>query len=134
MRAGPLASGAGKWAAILALVAATAAAEPRAAAWLELRVFDAGYGDSLLVTTPEGHHLLFDAGRGTAGDDLVQRRLLPYFRERGIRKLDGFFVSHPHWDHYGDPVALRREVPYDALYVNADGAHALPELVPAARA
>jgi competence protein ComEC len=112
------------------LCGATASAQGRPPAWLEIRFFDAGYGDSILLSTPEGHHLLIDAGRATAGDDLVQRRLVPYFNARGIRKLDAFLVSHPHWDHYGDPIELRRRVPFDAMYVNRDSARWLPELVP----
>lgn len=99
--------------------------------WLEVRFFAAGYGDAVLLTTPEGHHVLVDAGRATAGDHLVRRRLIPFFRERAVRKLDAFFVSHPHWDHYGDPVELRQHVPFDQLYVNRDGEYALADLVPA---
>jgi competence protein ComEC len=114
---------------LLAAAAASAAAAP-AAGWLEVRFFAAGYGDSALLTTPEGHQLLLDAGRATAGDHLVQRRLLPFFRKRGIRKLDAFFVSHPHWDHYGDPLELRRHVPFEVLYVNRDGEYALSDLAP----
>lgn len=113
------------------LGARAAAAAPAVAplsGWLEVRVFAAGHGDAILFRTPDGRHLLFDAGRATAGDHLVGRRLVPYFRSQGIKKLDAFFVSHPHWDHYGDPVALRHFVPFDVMYVNADGAYSLPEL------
>ena len=54
--------------------------------------------------------MLVDAGRFIGGDHLVRRRLIPFFREQRIKKLDTFVVTHPHPDHYGDPIALRRHV------------------------
>jgi len=92
---------------------------------LTIRFFAAGHGDSTLVTTPQGHNILIDAGMGSwrKGDHLLERRLLPFFKKRGITRLDAFFVSHPHYDHLGDPRLLYRRVPFDRLFVNGDSAH-----------
>ena len=114
--------------ALALLATATARAAPPAGAslplTLEVRMFSAGHADATLLSTSAGHHVLIDAGRGTsrAGDHLVSRRLLPYFRARGIKHLDAFVITHPHWDHVGDPRALARGVQIKRIVVNPDGA------------
>lgn len=104
-----------------------AAASSRA--WLEVRFFSAGHGDAALLSTSEDRHVLIDAGRSAVGDDLTRRRLLPFLEARRIRSLDAFFVSHPHWDHFGNPLGLYREIPYGACYLNADGDRVLGGLL-----
>lgn len=97
---------------------------------LRVRFFAAGHGDAILLRTP-GQTILIDAGRGRAeqlGDNLVQRRILPFLRQAGIGKLDAFFITHPHWDHTGDPPRLARGVRIARIYTNDDGAAWLPGL------
>src|SRR3954447_24052392 len=62
--------------------------------------FDVGQGDSALLSTPEGVHVLFDAGPNGA----AARRL----RDLGVRKLDLLVLSHPHRDHDGGVAAVAR--------------------------
>ena len=57
---------------------------------LRVRFFAAGHGDSILLTTTDGHRVLVDAGRFVGGDHLVRRRLIPWFKQHHIRKLDAF--------------------------------------------
>ena len=49
------------------------------------------YGSAVLVETPQGHRLLFDAGRGAVLR--MQQLQLP------IEKLDQVFITHLHFDH-----------------------------------
>jgi len=80
------------------------------------------------MRTPGGHAVLLDAGRGNQpflGDNLVRRRLIPFCRAQGVRRLDAFIVSHPHWDHFGDPGALHEAFGIKRIHVNADGEHFL---------
>lgn len=100
---------------------------------LRVRFFAAGHGDAILLWTADGHRVLVDAGRVLGGDHLVRRRLIPYFKKRGIKKLDAFVVTHPHSDHFGDPVLLRKHVTFDTIYTNADGAVLLRMLAPGLR-
>jgi competence protein ComEC len=94
---------------------------------LEVRFFAAGHGDSILITTPQGHRILIDAGMGKRewGDHLLKRRVLPYFEKNDIDTLDAFFLTHPHYDHVGDPALLRRKVAYSKVLTNIDGARYL---------
>jgi competence protein ComEC len=98
---------------------------------LRVRFFSVGHGDAALLRTPSGHTVLIDAGRGEAqrlGDNFVVRRLIPFLKAEGIRRVDAFFISHPHWDHFGDPTSLARAVPITRIYSNDDGVAWLPEL------
>jgi competence protein ComEC len=97
---------------------------------LRVRFFAAGKADSMLLSTSTGHRVLVDAGRFIGGDHLVRRRLIPLFREQRIKKIDTFVVTHPHLDHYGDPVLLRRHVAFPSIHTNADGAVLLRTLIP----
>jgi len=68
--------------------------------------------------------VLIDAGLGSEmilGDNLVQRRILPFCKKLGIRRLDAFVITHPHLDHVGDPITLHRELGVRKIYVNTDG-------------
>jgi competence protein ComEC len=100
---------------------------------LRVRFFAAGHGDAVLLRTADGHRVLVDAGRFVGGDHLVRRRLVPFFRKHRIRALDAFVVTHPHPDHYGDPVMLRKHVAFSAIHTNADGAALLSTLTPGLR-
>jgi competence protein ComEC len=100
---------------------------------LRVRFFAAGHGDSILLSTADGHRVLVDAGRFVGGDHLVRRRLIPFIRKHRIRRLDAFVVTHPHPDHFGDPVMLRKHVAFNAIYTNADGAALLSTLAPGLR-
>lgn len=96
---------------------------------LRVRFFAAGHGDSILLSTADGHRVLVDAGR-FVGDHLVRRRLIPFFRRHRVRRLDAFLVTHPHPDHLGDPVLLRKHVAFGTIHTNADGAALLRTLAP----
>jgi beta-lactamase superfamily II metal-dependent hydrolase len=57
-------------------------------------------------TTSQGDcHLLEDNSIYTMIDagqlQIARLELLPYLSERNIKKIDHFFISHPHTDHYG---------------------------------
>jgi competence protein ComEC len=95
-----------------------------------VRFFAAGHGDSILLTTTDGHRVLVDAGRFIGGDHLVRRRLIPWFKKHHLRKLDAFVVTHPHPDHMGDPVMLRKHVAFNSIHTNLDGAVLLRTLAP----
>jgi len=53
------------------------------------------------------------------GIDPGARVVLPYLRERGIRRLDAVALSHPHPDHALGLLTVLREVPADRLWLPA---------------
>ncbi|MFW6269213.1 MAG: DNA internalization-related competence protein ComEC/Rec2 [Bacillota bacterium] len=67
---------------------------------LEMIFFAVGQGDGIFLSLPDGSRVLIDGG-GAAGLDSSQgeRVILPYFKKKGIKKLDLVFVTHLDSDH-----------------------------------
>ncbi len=69
---------------------------------LQVRFFDVGQGDSALVSTPAGVHILVDGG---PDEELVATDLAAL----GVKRLDVVVATHPHADHIiGLPTVLGR--------------------------
>jgi competence protein ComEC len=76
----------------------------------ELRItfLAVGHGGCVVIETPDGRVLLYDAGT-TSGPEAVRRTIAPYLWSRGIRGIDEVFLSHADLDHFnGMPELLRR--------------------------
>ncbi len=90
---------------------------------MEITVLDVGQGDSVVVSTPSGHHILIDCGPGPTGSDdqgiwdAGKGTVLPYLRYKGINRLDAIFVSHPHDDHMGGLSSIINNIKVDRLYM-----------------
>jgi competence protein ComEC len=69
--------------------------------YLEVIVLDVGQGDSILINTPNHHHLLIDGGgyQFERENQISDQVLYPAFRSLGIDSLDLAFISHNHADH-----------------------------------
>ncbi len=61
---------------------------------LQMHVLDVGQGDSILLETPDKHHILVDAGISRSGVAQTLERL-------GVEELDLVFSTHAHADHIG---------------------------------
>lgn len=78
---------------------------------VEIIVLDVGQGVSALVRTAN-HALLYDAGpQFGPGADSGSRIIVPYLRAAGVKRLDGFVVSHDHDDHWGGAASVLQAVP-----------------------
>jgi competence protein ComEC len=77
---------------------------------LEIPDYGHGAGLAVVIETPGGKTFLYDTGSGypaktgggwsgnyNAGRDAV----LPFLRAKGITSIDGVFISHGHYDHFG---------------------------------
>jgi competence protein ComEC len=63
---------------------------------LQVYALDVGQGDSLLIISPGGKHVLIDAGVPQAGDEVVAA-----LERHGVKSLDLVVATHPHADHIG---------------------------------
>ncbi|HSI42706.1 MAG TPA: DNA internalization-related competence protein ComEC/Rec2 [Methylotenera sp.] len=68
---------------------------------MKVTVLDVGQGLGVVVQTAK-HTLLYDAGpKYNEQSDAGSRIVVPYLRGEGVKKLDGFIVSHNDIDHSG---------------------------------
>lgn len=76
----------------------------------ELRVafLAVGHGGCIVMETPDGRTILYDAG-AMAGPDVTRRVVAPYLWHRGVRRIDEVLLSHADLDHFnGLPALLDR--------------------------
>ena len=80
---------------------------------LTLDMLDVGQGDSLLITTPNGQHILVDAGTSKSSVANTLSRM-------GIQKLDLLIASHPHADHIGGMKSVIERFPVGGYFHSGD--------------
>lgn len=68
---------------------------PKAPKRLSMTAIDVGRGDALLITFPNGKHMLVDGGTKYDADTFV----LPYLKSHHVKTLDAIVVTHEHDDH-----------------------------------
>ncbi|MGN7765272.1 ComEC/Rec2 family competence protein [Paenibacillus sp. 22594] len=91
---------------------------------------DVGQGDSILITTPGGAHILVDGG-GTVSFgkkeawrirrspfEVGAKTLLPLLKQRGIHRLDAVILTHGDQDHAGGLQAVLEGMPVSSLLFN----------------
>jgi competence protein ComEC len=78
-------------------------------------IFDIGQGTAVFIETAN-KTLLYDTGpiQGKK-DDAGQRILLPYFRGRGIDRIDRMVISHSDSDHVGGAAALLKHIKFESM-------------------
>jgi competence protein ComEC len=78
---------------------------------LELHVIDVGQGDALALRLPGGAWIGVDAGPASATWDAGARRVVPYLRRQGARRLEALVLTHAHLDHLGGAAAVLEGIP-----------------------
>ena len=80
---------------------------------MQVAVLDVGQGLAVVIKTAN-HTLLYDAGpQFSSQSDAGSRIVMPYLRGEGIKKLDGFIVSHNDIDHSGGVASVLAQMPLD---------------------
>jgi len=75
---------------------------------------DIGQGDSILIESPEGHHILVDGGPGSGVlEELAV--LLPFFS----KDIDLMVLTHPHADHIDGLVEVLKRYEVKAVLFSA---------------
>ncbi|CAN5669319.1 hypothetical protein BH23GEM11_BH23GEM11_11110 [soil metagenome] len=95
---------------------------------LELHVLDVGQGDAAVLRLPGGGWIAVDAGPSSPGGwDAGHRRVVPYLRRLGVRRLEALVLTHAHLDHLGGAAAVLRGIPVRGVLeparVTASGAY-----------
>ena len=100
---------------------------PASGGELTIRVLDVGpvNGDSILISTPSGKHLLVDAGDTTKGKAVVEA-----LKRNNIQQLDYFIATHPHPDHIGGAAEVFKAVKVLNVIDNGQAPSVPPELAP----
>lgn len=81
---------------------------------LELRVFDTGDSDAILLITPEGDTMLVDTGL-----DETYGHLYNSLKNLGISRIDILVLTHPHKDHIGGAPQLLSDFSVGQVYMPA---------------
>ncbi|WP_339271448.1 ComEC/Rec2 family competence protein [Paenibacillus sp. FSL K6-1330] len=93
----------------------TAASQPfleeDASGSLQVFFLDVGQGDSTLIRTPKGQHLLIDGGDNHKGEDVVD-----YLKQLGVKSLDAIIATHPDADHIGGLDTVINAIPTKSVY------------------
>ncbi|MFC9710431.1 ComEC/Rec2 family competence protein [Paenibacillus sp. NPDC056933] len=96
-----------------------------------VQFLDIGQGDSTLITTPGGKHILVDGGGtvrfGKPDQSWRTRRdpyevgakvVVPLLKKRGIHRLDAMIVTHADQDHAGGLQAVLEQIPVERFMFN----------------
>lgn len=67
---------------------------------LRFDFIDVGQGDSTLITTPGGEHILVDTGTS------IDTRLIKHLEISDVDEIDYLILTHPHNDHIGGAVSV----------------------------
>lgn len=80
---------------------------------------DVDQGDCTVITTPSQKTILIDGGRGGSGykrKDKGRTVIIPFLKEKGIKKLDFVIMTHADEDHIGGLITVLSETKADGAY------------------
>ncbi len=86
---------------------------------LRVIMLDVGQGEAVVIISPRGRAILFDAGSGDGRADVGQGVVVPALKELGIERLEAVFLTGTDAAHSNALPAVLREVPVGML---VDGA------------
>ncbi len=104
-----------------ALLAALFASVLPAAKTLDFYTIDVEGGKSVLIVTPLGESMLFDAGWPALGNRPASvDRILTACKNAGVQQIDNLVISHFDIDHFGDVPQLASKIPIRHVFDHGD--------------
>ncbi|MCX5681338.1 MAG: MBL fold metallo-hydrolase, partial [Candidatus Omnitrophica bacterium] len=82
---------------------------------LNIYFIDVGYGDSILIQTPQKKTILIDAGY-----EQHSKKVIEFLKNRHVDQIDAAIITHPHKDHFGGFSQIIRTIPINAFFTNGD--------------
>lgn len=103
---------------------------------LETIAFDVQNADAFLIKTPKNKYFLIDSGKMgyNGGKTQAQMIILKYLKDKGIKNIEGFIITHFDSDHAGGAVDLIKNLNIQNIYVNSldDKSHLAQKIYKAA--
>jgi competence protein ComEC len=89
---------------------------------LAITIMDVGQGNSSLIQTPQGHHILVDGGGfpELSAFDTGKYILAPFLWKNKIDRLDYIILSHPESDHLNGLIYILQNFKVHTFIKNAD--------------
>lgn len=83
--------------------------------------FDVQNADAFLVKTPQGKYFIIDSGKMAykGGKTQAKAIILEYLKDKGIKNIEGFIITHFDSDHAGGAVDLIENLNIKTVYVNS---------------
>ncbi len=86
-----------------------------------ITMLDVGQGDSFLIELKHNKNILIDTGGNVFSNyNMAKNKLIPYFKSRGIRKIDYLILTHGDYDHLGEVINLIKDFKVDNVIFNSD--------------
>ncbi|HCU34739.1 MAG TPA: DNA internalization-related competence protein ComEC/Rec2 [Armatimonadetes bacterium] len=105
---------------------------------LRMAVLDVGEGQCMVISTPDGRHIMVDAGTGPRSPwryrDVAERVIVPYLAHARIRHLDALIMSHADSDHSSGMAQILHTVGVGGFIVNRPPAADQPDALAACAA
>lgn len=104
---------------------------------LKTIAFDVQNADAFLIKTPKDKYFLIDSGKMAyrGGKTQALMIILQYLKDRGIKNIEGFIITHFDSDHAGGAVDLIENLNVKNVYVNSlkDKSHLAGKIYKAAK-
>ena len=88
---------------------------------LETIFFDVQNADAFLIKTPKDKYFLIDSGKMGYQGGKTQAKviILSYLKDKGVKNIEGFIITHFDSDHAGGAVDLIESLNIKNVYVNS---------------
>lgn len=87
----------------------------------EVIAFDVGNADAFLLKTPKNKYFIIDSGKSGYNAKKTQADIiiLKYLKDKGIKNLEGFIITHFDDDHAGGATDIIRNLKIKNVYLNS---------------
>ncbi|MBU4310196.1 ComEC/Rec2 family competence protein [bacterium] len=95
---------------------------------LKVLYLSVGYGDSILIQTPEGKNILIDGGYRSPTWDTGERYIAPVLVKEGIKRLDAVVLTNPSLEHMGGLISILKNFEVNQFIDSLGPGQASPDM------